>query len=64
MKTFEQITAKELLSKIEYTYSFWESKIEYRNQCRLVLEIAQNLFNLEGYSISEVVEELKKIVGE
>ena len=64
MKTFEQITAKELLSKIEFTYSLWETKTEYRNQCRLVLEIAQNLFNLEGYSITEVIEELKKIVGE
>jgi hypothetical protein len=69
MKNFEQLTASELLNSIEYFYS--EALKETTNSVylinmnntRLLTDIAQKLFNLDGFSITEVIDELKKIKG-
>lgn len=72
MKNFEAQTAKELLNKIEYYYpkalAFLSDKkgtteeyIFNMDSTRAFVDTAQVLFNLEGYSITEVIDELKKI---
>lgn len=74
MKNFEAQTAKELLNKIEYYYpktlAFLNDKrgtteeyIFNMNMVRSFVDSSQVLFNLEGLSITEVIEELKKISG-
>lgn len=65
MKNFEAQTAKELLFKIEFFYSDFDksNKVYIMDTVRAFVDTAQVLFNLQGYSISEVIDELKKISG-
>jgi hypothetical protein len=70
MKNFEVMTASELLNGIEYFYSEAlkettsnNTYLHNMNSTRLLVDIAQKLFNLDGFAITEVIEELKKIKG-
>ena len=65
MKNFKQLTASELLFKIEFFTIEVEdlNHSQSRNALRAYLDSAAVLFNLEGYSRTEIEAELKKIIG-
>lgn len=74
MQNFEVKTAKELLKQLNHCYPKVTAYLNTNqgsshdyigniNQVRLIIEIAQSLFNLNGYSITEVIDELDKIAN-
>lgn len=65
MKNFEATTANYLLQRIDYYYnlSLKYEDCEYLEMTRELIGISQVLFNLYGYSITETIDELNKIIS-